>query len=409
MRLTIINQFYTPDLSPTAHLAASLAQHRAELGDEVSVVTSLGGYVPASVDKQRTARENPCIYRVWTPQLGKGNVIKRCIDYGTFYLSALARILRLPAQDVIISLTTPPYIAWTGVLHKMLHRRTKLVMWNMDCYPELAERSDKLRENGFLARIMRIMNRALFRRLDHLVCLDTAMVDLLCPQYAPKDDKLPVTIIPNWEKASFFPADAQHEPWDEAQTIGLDGRFVVLYLGNMGFGHRFETVIEAAEKMRDEPVTFLLIGGGTRVEMVEREMKERGLSNIVLHGYVPKEVTPSVMTSADCALITLRDRILGVMSPSKLHANLAMHLPVVYVGPETCNVDDAIKNFECGASLRHGDSEGVVDFIRKMMADSSVHDEMRRRARHAFDEAYCDLKTLPQFDEVIASLHKDSG
>ena len=31
------------------------------------------------------------------------------------------------------------------------------------------------------------------------------------------------------------------------------------------------------------------------------------------------------------------------MSPSKLHANLAAGLPVLYVGPEGSNVDEAIK------------------------------------------------------------------
>ena len=43
MRLTILNQFYRPDISPTAHLSASLADHRAKAGDVVTVVTSRGG------------------------------------------------------------------------------------------------------------------------------------------------------------------------------------------------------------------------------------------------------------------------------------------------------------------------------------------------------------------------------
>ena len=152
-RIAIINQFYVPDLSPTAHLAHSLAEHRAALGDEVTVVTSQGGYVPASKDQQRTRLENPRVYRIWTPQLGKGNVLKRCIDYGIFYFLAAWRMLRLPSQDVIVSLTTPPYIAWTAVLHRLLHRSTRIILWNMDCYPELAERSGKLRENGFVAAV----------------------------------------------------------------------------------------------------------------------------------------------------------------------------------------------------------------------------------------------------------------
>ena len=81
MRLTILNQFYRPDISPTAHLSASLAEHRARSGDEVTVVASRGGYVPASADAAEAERHaNPRVYRVWTPRLGKAAVWKRNLD-----------------------------------------------------------------------------------------------------------------------------------------------------------------------------------------------------------------------------------------------------------------------------------------------------------------------------------------
>src|SRR5687767_3216784 len=218
MRLTIVNQFYRPDISPTAHLSASLAEHRARAGDVVSVVASRGGYVPASADAAEAERvANPRVYRVWTPRLGKAAVWKRLADYLSYYLGAAWRLLRLPAQDAIVSLTTPPFIAWAAVLHKLLHRRTKLVLWNMDCYPELAERSGALREGGFLARVMRFFNRALFRRLDRLVCLDDAMRHLLMSQYATTGREPGVAIIPNWEDLSFFPPDAPRpQPLEDA-------------------------------------------------------------------------------------------------------------------------------------------------------------------------------------------------
>ena len=44
MRLTLVNQFYAPNISPTAQLAASLAESRARLGDQVTVVAGTGGY-----------------------------------------------------------------------------------------------------------------------------------------------------------------------------------------------------------------------------------------------------------------------------------------------------------------------------------------------------------------------------
>lgn len=405
MRLTILNQFYRPDISPTAHLAASLAEHRAGLGDEVSVITSRGGYVAKSGEQAREdQRRNPRVYRVWTPQLGKKTILRRCLDYASFYVMALWRTLRLPRQDVIISLTTPPFIAWSAILHKMLHPRTRVVLWSMDCYPEAAERSGKLNPNGFASRLMRRMNRAMFRRLDHVISLDTAMQELLASQYTPRQGGPGFSVIPNWEDAAFFPNDQSPPAWPQIEALGLKDKFIILYTGNMGFGHSFDTVLDAAEILRDEPAAFLFVGGGTRLESVREAVAQRRLQNVILHGYVPKEQTPMVLASAHASLITLRDEVLGVMSPSKLHSCLAMGLPILYVGPEKSNVDDAIRQFGCGKRVAHGDVAGLVQFIRELMRNPDCRQDMRHRARQAFDQAYCDQCTLPQFDQIINQL-----
>jgi putative colanic acid biosynthesis glycosyltransferase WcaI len=401
VRLTILNQFYVPDISPTAHLAASLAEHRAARGDEVTVVASYGGYVEASNAAGTRAPQNPRVIRIWTPELGKARKLFRIADYAAFYLGAAFRLLTLPRQDVIISLTTPPFVAAAAVLHKLIHRRTRLVLWNMDCYPEVAERTGVLRENGWPSRMMRALNRWIFSGVDDLVSLDTAMQDLLLSQYSPRGRTLRARIIPNWERADFFPADAEPKPWEEADALGLRGRFVVLYLGNTGYGHRFDTVMQAAQLLRDEPVTFLFIGGGSRWAEIAEMAKKMGLGNVVMRGYVPKEQTPSVMKTAHCALITLQDFALGVMSPSKLHSNLAMGLPVAYVGPGGSNVDDAIRKFDCGVSVRHGQAHELAVWVRRMAALPPEYSVLRSRSRRAFDDAYCDSRTLPQFDAVL--------
>ncbi len=398
MRITIINQFYTPDLSPTAHLSASLAEGLAERGHEITVVTSRGGYVDAS-PVGAAGGENPRVHRVWTPRLGKKSILKRLLDYASFYLGAAWRMVRLRRQDVVISLTTPPYIAWTGWLHRLLHPRVKLVLWNMDCYPDVVERAGMMKKGGILSRIMRFSNRALFRRLDHLICLDQAMVDLLLGQYGPRKRTLPTTIIPNWEKTSAFPAVAtgagQRHP---------AGQFVLLYSGNMGVGHGFETVIDAAKEMREEAISFVFVGGGKRWQWVKDAKDREGLERVTLRGYVAKEEMPVLLAAADCALITLRDEAVGVMSPSKLHGNLAMGLPVLYVGPKGSNVDEAIERFGCGVSVRNGDVAGMVAFLRRAMADEAERERLSKRAREAFDAAYCDERTLPQFEAILAGL-----
>lgn len=408
MRITILNQFYKPDIPPTASLAASLAEDRVQRGDDVTIVASRGGYdSPTQAQAEKRKQDNPRVIRVWTPMLGKKSIIRRCLDYLAYYVLGFVRLLTLPRQDVIITLTTPPYIAWAALAHRLLHRKCKILMWNMDCYPELAEQGGAMTKGGFMSRSMRWANGKLFSRIDHLVCLDQAMADLIAPYHAKRDagDKpLPVTVIPNWEKLVDYPADADPGEWAGAEELDLGDDFVVLYMGNMGVGHGFDTALDAAEQLKDQPVTFLFIGGGKRYSEVAEAAQSRGLTNVKVRPYVPWEEVPQAMKRGSCALITLRDEILGIMSPSKLHANLAASLPVLYIGPETCNVDEAIARFDCGLSARHGETERVTAFIQGLLDQPDQLKSLQAKARGAFDQAYNDTKVLPQFDQVISEL-----
>ncbi|MFK7788354.1 MAG: glycosyltransferase family 4 protein [Phycisphaeraceae bacterium] len=406
MRITFINQFYKPDVSPTAQLTGGVAEHFAANGHDVTVIASRGGYVKESIDASSHRQDNLHICRIWTPQFGKASILKRCIDYLVFYVLTFLRMLTLRRQDVVITLTTPPYIAWAGAAHQLLHRRCRLMLWNMDCYPEVAERAGAMKANGTLARVMYWFNRRLFNRLDHLICLDHAMADLLSHYHAKRDASgkpLAVSVIPNWEKLANYPADAPAERWAGVDELSLADRFVVLYMGNMGFGHGFETLLEAAEQLKTEPITFLFIGGGKRHAEVAALAKDRGLDQVVTRPYLPWEQVPQAMAAGDCALITLRDDMLGVMSPSKVHANLAAGLPILYVGPEGSNVDDAVTTYDCGLSARHGQANEIVGFIRNLMQHPEQHHAQRKNARSAFDAAYNDQQTLRQFDALLGS------
>jgi hypothetical protein len=399
VRLTLVNQFYAPDISPTAQLAASLAEHRADEGDDVTVIAGRAGYLEA-LSPAGSLRTGPSlrIRRVWTPHLGKSSLWRRLLGYVTFLVGATARLLTLPRQDVVVTMTTPPFLFTSAVLHKLLHPSARVVLWSMDCYPDAAERFDELRAGGALSRAQRRLNRWAFRRIDHVVGLDGAMVELLRSQYAAGPGRPPFSVIPNWERLALFPPPEGVERWSGYEELDVAGRTVVLYLGNTGVGHRFDTVIDAAEVLGDE-VLFLFVGGGARWNDLAAEVAARGLTNVVMRGYVAKDLTPAVMAGADGALITLDDRSLGVMSPSKLHGNLAAGLPILYVGPAGSNVDEAIARFGCGVSLREGDVAGLVDAVRGLRADGTV----RAVARKAFEEAYSDEAALPRFDAILTA------
>ena len=405
MRITRATHSYPPDIGPTGRRAASLARHRADLGDEVTVVSSTGRYVggpPADGPTGHDDRVN--VLRMWAPRRPATSIARRVFQYLAFYVGAWRLLRRLPRQDVIVCLTTPPMIGAVAVAHRRRYRRDgdcRLVLWNMDCYPEILEVAGLISRGGLAARACRRVNRWLYYRLDHVVCLDDAMRDRLQLPHDAGRSAPSFSVIPNWEPLDRFPDRAPAEPWAGRARLDIGERFVVLYQGNAGYGHEFDNVIEAARILRDDGVVFLFIGGGVHHQRIEKAAAERRLDNLLCHPYVPEAQVHSALATADVGLITLADDAAGVMSPSKLHAYLAASVPVIYAGPPGGNVAAAIERFACGVRVSPCDGAAMAECVRRLMTERRWLAAMKRRARYAFEQAYCDEKTLPQFDAVF--------
>ncbi len=393
MNICLLNQFYAPDVSPTAQLATSLIEHRAALGDDCTVVCGSGGYADARDSRPLAASVR--IRRAWSPSLGRSRIVSRATTYTAYFVSALWTMLRLPKQDVIVVMTTPPFVYLIALAHKLRHSDTRVVLWSMDVYPEVAERLRAVSEHSLLSRVLRRLNAWALPKLDSVIVLDGAMADLLREAGAPPAR---IHVIPNWERAALY-TGADVEPWDGYERLGIADRFIVLYLGNIGLGHQFETVVAAAPRLADDGVSILFVGGGPRWE--DLRGRSAGIENLLMHDYVDKDHTPGVLAGAAASLICLDDQALGVMSPSKLHGSLGMATPVVYVGPEGSNVTEAIDQFGCGVSVRTGDVDGLVAAIRAWKSDRSALEQAARQARVAFLDRYCDEATLPLWDDLL--------
>jgi hypothetical protein len=85
-----------------------------------------------------------------------------------------------------------------------------------------------------------------------------------------------------------------------------------------------------------------------------------------------------------------------------------MSLPVVYVGPQDSNVDDAIRKFNFGVSLRHGEVDSLIQFISSLRDQPDLLEEYQKNARTAFEKAYTDVQNLPLFDDIIKNIDPSS-
>ena len=104
-----------------------------------------------------------------------------------------------------------------------------------------------------------------------------------------------------------------------------------MFAGNLGSAQSLETVIDAAERLRDEDVHWVFIGDGNQREILEQERVRRGLTRTVhLLGKRPAEAMPRYLALADALLVSLRpDPSFALTIPAKLQSSLAMGRPVL--------------------------------------------------------------------------------
>lgn len=389
MHVVLLNQYYAPAEAATAQFLTDLGHHLACVGHRVSVVCSRRSYPdPSLVYPPSETIDGVAVWRTWTTGFGRSSRLGRMTDYLGFMVGA-SRVLALQRDaDVVVSLTTPPLVATLGLAAARL-RGARAVFWVMDIYPELAFELGMLSRRSPAGRILAAMADFTLRRADGVIALGETMARRLRAAGASN-----VTVVHNWADGDAIrpcPA-AGHALRDEWRWRD---RFVVLYSGNLGLVHEFDTVLGAAELLRDEGrVLFAFVGDGPRRAYVEREVGRRGLGNVEFRPHVGRDALGQSLTAGDAHLVTLREGVAGLVVPSKIYGILAAGRPTLYVGPDHGEVDDILREGACGVRIGVGDSVALADAVRQYSRDSERRDDEGRRARQLFESRFTKGRAL---------------
>ena len=170
-------------------------------------------------------------------------------------------------------------------------------------------------------------------------------------------DPARIVVIPNWaDDAAISPLDSGSNPLRE--DWGLSGLFVAGYSGNMGRGHHFELLLEAATQLANDPdIRILFIGSGARHQAVLGLVEDMGLDRIVFKPFQPRDRLKFSLTVPDVHIITHRDDMYGLQVPSKFYGALAAGRPVLLIGPEEGEIARVIREFDCGFVCSSGRAE----------------------------------------------------
>ena len=395
-KVLIINQAFYPDLVATAQHMTDWADHLAQRGHSVTVIASrsLYGQSKATLPRRET-RGTIAIRRVGGNFFAKGRLLTRLVDFAFFHFHALCTTLfLLPRQDVVVCLTSPPFIGIAGRLAK-LFRRSATVQYEMDVYPDIAIALGALKPGTIPARLLDGLHRHLLRHADHIVVLGRCMRQVIAAKGIPESR---IALVTPWADADEIdPVPRAENPF--RNTHNLADKFVVMYSGNLGLGHDVTTICQAMQQLASDPrIAFVFIGAGKRMSEVQSFIQQHNLPSPLFLEYQPRAALSQTLSDADAHLITQAPGTAGLIVPSKFYGILAAGRPALYVGPENTEIALAIREHKLGSVIPLGDSAALVQAIQGLLDQATGAENFTVHARavlrnHFGREACCEKLT----------------
>ena len=194
MRVLILNQFFYPDISATSQLMTDLAEDLALLGAQVTALCSNVSYVGGKSFASSEIHGAVRIERVPVIAFNRENILRRIGSYLSFYISAFWRLLRLPRQDVILVLTTPPLVAIVAYAIRLL-RGSRMAYLVQDLYPDIAYAFGMLKQKSVAGWMLDGIANFLLKRADVVIALGSCMQERLLAKGVAAEK---IHVIPNW-------------------------------------------------------------------------------------------------------------------------------------------------------------------------------------------------------------------
>ncbi len=383
----VICQVFYPDTQSTSQLLSDVFAGLAARGNRVRVLAGYPGLHTGGVPPAQETWNQVLIVRGGLRASVKRGAGLRLLTYASYSWFVLWRLLRAPRGRRVFVVTNPPFMPVLVWLASRLRGHRFIVML-LDIYPEGLTAVGRLRVGGLADRLWRWANRRAFAAAEELWVLGRDMARLVEQRYGVAPAK--VRYVPHWSPVAVT-SPVQAEQTRLWSRLGLQGKFVVQYSGNMGLWHDMKVLVRAAELLRShDRVHFLFIGAGMRRASAEKLAADLELRNITWLSYQSREDLTDTLACCHVALISLRAGLEGVAVPCKLYGILASGRAVLAQVPAGSEVALAVSEERCGRVVPPGDAAKLAACIMELATASEETTQMGIRA-HA---AYCAKYTL---------------
>ncbi len=338
------------------------------------------------------------VYHAYVRSKGR-RIFSRLVDYLSFHLIDTAAGVWLRKQYDLILAPSPPLTVGLSAALLAAIRRIPFVYNVQEIYPDVAVRLGVLR-NRSIIRLLKHVERYIYSRAKVVVVISETFRQCLITKGVPAAK---IRVIPN-----FVDLDALR-PGDKLNEFSirqkLTEHFVVLYAGNIGLTQDFESIVDAASRLRNlEEIVILIVGDGARRDWLDQQIRQSDARNIRLLPYQPGSVVPQIYASSDVCLVSLRPGMASETFPSKIYSIMAAGRPAVVSAEQNTDLSSIVTETGCGLAVPPGDPEALADAIRRLYSQRHLLKEMGRLGRERVVERHSPQAVARQYHELAREL-----
>jgi glycosyltransferase involved in cell wall biosynthesis len=339
------------------------------------------------------------VVRVKTYITANEGFARRTLDYLSFMVMAFFNSLLESRPNVVVA-TSPQFFCAIAGWAVSVAKARPFVFELRDLWPASIIAVGAMNKSG-LIRFLERIELFLYRRAAAIVPVTESFRVELMSRGIPASR---VHVVINGVDLDRYAPKARDETL--AEELGLGNKFVVGYLGTHGLAHALPKVLEAAELLRvREDVAFIFAGSGAERDTVERIVRERRLSNVVLVPTQPKEKMPGLWSVCDISLVPLRDNpVFAGVIPSKIFESMGMGVPVLISVPRG-EATEIVERTGAGICVPPEKPDSMAKAIAELADDKGRVAELRAAARASapqFSREALASKMLEVLTQVVA-------
>lgn len=393
MKIRLINTY-----EPVNTFYRDLIPYLAKMGVEIEVVISKASYRRGR--QERWMIQNVKIVYIPNLSLQPKSKFSKILINIQFTLFCFIYLLFGPKVDRNVFLTQPPLFSYFGFWLKKIRQQDYFQVL-MDMYPEVAIQSGMLCERSTFSRLLYHLSVVSLKNAEKVIVIGRDMKEKVQEKGVDVDK---IQIIPNWsDHIKIRPISRMHNDFRKNQ--GWQGKYVLLYSGNLGISHYFEDILEICRRFHDKnELIFSFIGKGCRFNEVYNYKKNYHLKNIILLPFQKEDKLSYSLSAGDLHFVSLRRGFTGLVVPSKVYGILAAGRPIVFQGPLESEIACMIEEENVGSVVRLGDKDGLANVICNYMSNKEMTREQGERARHLAETKYSIEKARTSYAKVLGIL-----